>query len=164
MVRAGLQTRAADRGEFETAISPLLEAGFRLAVSLSPDRAEAEDVLQEATLRAWRGWGQLRERSSLRAWYLRIVANQCRTARRRRWASVLRMERPPTGISMADPEELADLRAALRRLAPGERAVLVLHYLLDMPLTEVATVLGLGPAGAKSRLYRGLEKLRKEMA
>ncbi|HEX6349871.1 MAG TPA: RNA polymerase sigma factor [Candidatus Dormibacteraeota bacterium] len=164
MVRLALHTHAADRGEFETAISPLLEPGFRLAVSLSGDRAEAEDVLQEATLRAWRGWGQVRDRSALRAWYLRIVANQCRTARRRRWASVLRLERPPIGSTMADPEELADLRAALSRLAPGERAVLVLHYLLDMPLVEVAAVLGLRPAGAKSRLYRGLEKLRKEMA
>jgi len=164
MVRAESQGMVAERLAFEASIEPLLEPAFRLALTLSGDRQEAEDVLQDATLRAWRSWAQLRDMTAVRAWYLRIVANQCRSARRRRWASVLRLERPPVYVPQPDPDELADLRSALRRLERGDRAVLVLHYLADMPLPEVAAVLGLRPAGAKTRLYRALEKLRKELA
>jgi RNA polymerase sigma-70 factor (ECF subfamily) len=76
--------RAGDQGAFAVLMAPLLPPGFALAASLSPDPAAAEDALQEALLKAWDRLRQLREEGKLRPWFLGIVVNECRMARRRR--------------------------------------------------------------------------------
>src|SRR5215470_17960621 len=69
---ADLYARAAvgDAMAFDALIDPLIEAGYRLALTMVGREADAEDVLQEATLLAWRKIGQLRDPARLRAWYL----------------------------------------------------------------------------------------------
>src|SRR5207237_8759667 len=70
----------------------LLGPAYRLAAAMLSDRAAAEDAAQEASIRAWRKLRQLRgEVGSLRAWFLSIVANECRMTRRQRWWGVLKM-------------------------------------------------------------------------
>jgi RNA polymerase sigma factor (sigma-70 family) len=151
---------AGDRSAFEELIAPLMDPAYRLACGMLLDRDEAEDAVQEATLRAWLKLGSFRAGAAFRPWFLTIVANRCRDMRRSRWWSVLR------GIDTelpAPPRDLArgvDLRQALTGLQVPERALLVLHYYLDLPLEEVARVLGVSPAAAKSRLYRVLRRLR----
>ncbi|MBO0684236.1 MAG: hypothetical protein J2P45_13835, partial [Candidatus Dormibacteraeota bacterium] len=83
--------RRGDDGAFESLIEPLLEPSFRLACGILLDRTAAEDAVQEATFKAWRAMPRLRsDTSSLRPWFLRIVANQCRSMLRSRWTTVLR--------------------------------------------------------------------------
>jgi RNA polymerase sigma-70 factor (ECF subfamily) len=161
------RAREGDRSAFEALLQPLTEPGFRLALSMLADWHEAEDAVQDASVHAWRRIHQLRgDRQALRSWFLAIVANQCRRRRRLRWSSVVRSDelhilgdQRPVDIS----EDVSDLRQALRRLKPEDRSVLLLHYALDMPIEEVADVLGLRPAGARSRLYRALGKLRDHL-
>jgi RNA polymerase sigma-70 factor (ECF subfamily) len=151
---------AGDRSAFEELIAPLVEPGYRLACGMLLDRDEAEDAVQEATLKAWLKLASFRTGADPRPWFLTIVANHCRDVRRSRWWSVLR------GIDaerQAPAEDLArgvDLRRALAGLPVPDRALLVLHYYLDLPLEEAARVLGVSPAAAKSRLYRVLRRLR----
>ena len=124
------------------------------------DRQEAEDAVQEAALKAWRKLDRLREGSPFGPWFLGIVANQCGTTRRGRWFRLIRHPSPELLIASDEAAADADLRRAIRRLKEGQRAAIVLHYYLDMPLDDVAQVLGLSRAGVKSRLHRALRTLR----
>jgi RNA polymerase sigma-70 factor (ECF subfamily) len=155
---------AGDAASFAALIEPLLDPAYRLAAVMLADRSSAEDAVQEASIKAWRKLAQLRgDSNSLRPWFLSIVANECRMARRQRWWSVLKVADVPS--STAGPEHAAtsDLRAALLRLSPDERLPLVLHFYLDLPLDEVARALRVSPAAAKSRIYRAAKRLRSDL-
>ena len=89
------------------------------------DVDEAEDAVQDAAFNAWRKLGNLRDGSTLRPWFLGIVANQCRSVRRkRRWPAV-QSEGPEQGAPEADIAASVDLRRALMRLDYEQRLVLV---------------------------------------
>jgi RNA polymerase sigma-70 factor (ECF subfamily) len=152
-----------DSDAFSRLLEPLLDPAYRLAAVMLSDRAAAEDAVQEAAVKAWRKLRQLRgDSSSLRSWFLSIVANECRMARRARWFSVLKFP----DLREAKPEEgetYIDLRQAVMRLSPDERLPLVLHFYLDMPLDEVARTLGVSPSAAKSRIYRAAKRLRNDL-
>jgi RNA polymerase sigma-70 factor (ECF subfamily) len=139
-----------------------MEAGYRVALAILRDPDEARDAVQDAAFKAWRSFGQLRDGRSARPWFLSIVANQCRSVRRRRWWSVIRL--PEIDRSSAEFESAsaagADLKQALARLSPDERLPLFLFFYLDLPMEEVGAVLGLSAAGAKTRVYRAARKLR----
>lgn len=155
-------TRARD---FEDLVGPLLEPGYRLAVTLLSDPTEAQDAVQEAATKAWRSLDRLRDPAQARAWFLSIVANQCRSTMRRHWWS---LGRNPLGSVQAAWREDSvvrsmDIEAGMRRLSADDRAILHLHFYMDMPLDEVARVLGIGVAAARSRLYRAARRLRPEL-
>ena len=158
-----------DAQSFSLLIEPLLDPAYRLAAVMLSDRSAAEDAVQEASIKAWRKLAQLRgDAGSLRAWFLSIVANECRMARRQRWWSVLRMadadvDRSADSIDRFSGQS-SDLKAALLRLSPDDRLPLVLHFYLDVPLEEVARILKVSPAGAKSRVYRAAHRLRPELS
>jgi RNA polymerase sigma-70 factor, ECF subfamily len=87
-------------------------------------------------------------------------------ARRQRWWSVVRppeMERPSDSADQYSGQS-SDLRAALLRLSHADRLPLVLHFYLDLSIAEVARVLQMSPAAAKSRIYRAAQRLRPELS
>jgi RNA polymerase sigma factor (sigma-70 family) len=152
-----------DRSAFDQLIGPLVDQGFRLAYGMLHDRGAAEDAVQEAAVRSWRKLGNVKPGSEMRPWFLAIVANQCRTVMRGRWWSVLRIELPSGSSKAGFEDEVvrgADLRAALRRLAPEHREVLVLHYYLDLPLDEVAAIARVPIGTVKSRINRAIAAMR----
>ena len=163
--RPQILARAAggDLDSFSLLIDPLLDPAYRLAAVMLGDRSAAEDAVQEASIKAWRKLRQLRgDAQSLRAWFLSIVANECRMARRTRWFSVIRVADVPAQAP-DDRESHSDLRRALMRLTPDERLPLVLHFYLDLPLDEVARTLRVSPSAAKSRIYRAARRLRADL-
>jgi RNA polymerase sigma factor (sigma-70 family) len=132
---------------------------------------DADDVVQEAFVRAYRGLSGLRADAPFRPWLLAIVANQTRNlhrSRRRRDGLVLRAAaHEPAGSAGDAPGEAAvaaERRAvlvrALRGLDERDREVLVLRYLLDLSEAETAQVLGLARGTVKSRTHRALARLR----
>jgi RNA polymerase sigma-70 factor (ECF subfamily) len=155
-----------DADSFAIVLDPLLKPAYRLAAVMLSDRMAAEDAVQEAAVKAWRNLGQLRgDESSLRAWFLSIVANECRMTRRRRWWSFVKLadvesDSARPGLSQ---EASTDLRRAVARLSPDERLPLVLYFYLDLPLDEVARTLRVSPAAAKSRIYRAARRLRSDL-
>jgi RNA polymerase sigma-70 factor (ECF subfamily) len=144
-------------------LEPLLDPGYRLAFSVLRRREAAEDALQDACYNAMRGLSTFRgDESKVRPWFLKIVANQCRSQLRRPFFSWF-----PLPESMPRPDfagEVAashDLGQALRSLSHQDQLVLALFYYLDLPLAEVAVIVGLKEAGARSRLYRAVGQLRR---
>ena len=154
--------RAGDRGAFDDLVGAHLDDGYRVALAILRDPDEARDAVQEAAFKAWRRLGQLRDGRAARPWFLTIVANHCRSVRRGKWWSVVRL--PAVDRISADFEtptaESADLRRGLARLSAEDRLPLFLHFYLDLPLEGVGEVLGLSAAGAKTRVYRAARKLR----
>ena len=161
----GLLERAkgGDRLAFEGLFTPYAADAFRLAVAMLQCREDAEDAVQNAMLKAWRRLATFRTGCDVRPWFLTIVANECRSLRRGRWWSVVRLaDLCGDGASWRDslPQEI-DLRRALTRLPQDQRLLLVLRYYLDLPFAEVAAIVGGSPEAAKSRTFRVLRKLRR---
>jgi RNA polymerase sigma-70 factor (ECF subfamily) len=151
---------------FDQAIGPLIQPGYLLAVAMLGDRGLAEDAVQEAALTAWRKLPALRDRSALRPWFLAIVANQCRSLRRRRWWRVLDFQ-DVRADSSAGAEELAvrslDIERGLGRLGHQDRLALYLHFYLDLTYEDVGQVMGLTMTAARSRIHRATKRLRPEV-
>jgi RNA polymerase sigma-70 factor (ECF subfamily) len=160
-----LVTRAkgGDTQAFEAILAPLIDPAHRYACALLHDPDLAQDAVQEASVHAWRKLSRLRPGSPVRPWFLGIVANQCRDQMRARWWQVIRMPQPRL-LSSDFPEDVAsrraELREALLRLHDGERRVILLRLYLDLPWAEVATAAGVSEAGARSRYYRAMDRLR----
>jgi RNA polymerase sigma-70 factor (ECF subfamily) len=138
------------------------DSAFRLAFALLHDVNAAEDAVQEAAFKAWRKIGQLREGSPFKPWFLGIVANECRSATRRRWWSVvrvpevrrLRVEEPPDAV------DSLELRAALKRLSYDERVILILRFYVDLSYEEIGLYLGVSVKAARTRTERALRRLK----
>jgi RNA polymerase sigma-70 factor, ECF subfamily len=152
---------------FADLLKPLIEPGFRLALAMLHDAQAAEDAVQEASFTAWRKLGRMHDQGRLRPWFLGVVANKCRNARRSRWSTGVDLG-VPDHVSVVSGEERtlrgADLRRALARLAYDDRLVIVLYFFLDMPVEEVATVAGKSVGATRARLYRSIKRLRPDLA
>jgi RNA polymerase sigma factor (sigma-70 family) len=139
-----------------------LDAAARLIVR---DPELARDAVQDGFIRAWRDLPGLREPDRFDAWLRRLVVHSCLDLLRRRRRRAQEVELTPMhspiasdpSAAFADREEVA---TALRRLDPGHRAVVAMHYLLGMPLPEVAAALHIPLGTAKSRLHYALGALR----
>jgi len=154
---------ATDDLAFERLVEPLLHPGFDLACAVLRDRAAAEDAVQEAAVRAWRAFPSLRDESRARAWFLKIVLNQCRaTMRTRWWRSRLLADHVEGAVAAPDAgaELRIDLERALRVLNRDQRAVLFLAYQMDLPQEEIARVLDVRVGTVKSRMHRAVARLR----
>jgi RNA polymerase sigma-70 factor, ECF subfamily len=164
-VTIAVVTLADDRSGFLDLLLPLVPAGHRLAYAMLQNAHDAEDAVQEATVKAWRAVDRLREGSPLRPWFLTIVANECRQRRRNRWWSVTKVADVSQIVSpeLEADENIAELRSALRRLPSAMRFTLILRYYLDLPFDEIGRVLKCSPQAAKSRTHRALAKLRVEV-
>jgi RNA polymerase sigma-70 factor (ECF subfamily) len=160
------RARVGEKSAFEDLLRPLIGPAAGLAYAMLQNHAEAEDVVQESAVKAWRKLGNLRPGADFKPWFLGIVANQCRTVRRGSWWSVVQSERenPDDRLGLEEAAVRSmDLRAALRALPPEHRAALLLHFYLDLPLEAVAVALGLSVPGVKSRINRALKRLRPSL-
>jgi len=139
-----------------------LDAAARLILR---DHELARDAVQEGFLRAWRNLPTLRDPDRFEGWLRSLVVRSCIDVLRRRGRRPMEVELLPIdGPAVADiasivaDRELLDM--ALARLHPEQRAVVVLHYYLGLPLPEVARTLGIPLGTAKSRLHRSLAAMR----
>ncbi|MCP2324686.1 RNA polymerase sigma factor (sigma-70 family) [Hamadaea flava] len=135
---------------------------------------DAEDVVQEAYVKAYRRLETFRGDSSFRSWLLTIVANETRNLHRTRQRRAGLLERaavaegPPPELDHAvdgalSTERREELVAALQQLSPADRDVLVYRYLLDMSEAETAELLDRPKGTVKSRASRALAKLRTQL-
>ncbi len=164
-------SKAGDLAAYEALVRAHTAVAHRAAVVLAGP-SDAEDIVQEAFVKAYRALGGFREESAFRPWLLRIVTNEAHNSRRaakRRAALADRSHQlsvvPATAGSAEEATIEAQSRAALLRavdaLPERLRTVVVCRYLLDLSEAETCEVLGLRKGTAKSRLSRGLAKLRE---
>ena len=122
-------------------------------------RAAAEDAVHEAVARAWERGDRIER---LDRWVLTVALNLARN----RWRK-LRREIGGRAVDRSEPAadgESVDLRRALRDLPDRQREVVVLYYLLDLPVAEVAELLGLSAGGVKHALFRARRSLAGALA
>jgi RNA polymerase sigma-70 factor (sigma-E family) len=145
-------------------ISELYAGCYRRLVvqvyALTGDLNEAQEAVQEAFTRALAAPRRFAGLENPEAWLRRVAVNVVRTRHRRRRMldRLLRRIGPPPEVADRSPEHLA-LLAALRELPEGQRQALALHYLVDLPVDEVAATLGVSAGTVKSRLSRGRQAL-----
>src|SRR5207237_6382103 len=152
---------------FADLLKPLIEPGFRLAVAMLHDPHAAEDAVQEASFTAWRKLGRMQDQGRLRPWFLGVVANKCRNARRKKWVLEVSVGVPEELPAISSEERTlrgADLRRAISRLSHDDRLVVVLYFYSDMPVAEVATAAGASAGAPRARLSRPHKQLRPDVA
>jgi RNA polymerase sigma factor (sigma-70 family) len=156
------RAQTGDEQAFTALLRPLVASAYRLAGAMLHDPHAAEDVVQEASLKAWRKLNQVKPGAEMKPWFLGIVANECREVRRGRWWSVLKQPDPELPLSPMGDSAAAfgDLRRAIRRLKHRRRLLLVLHWYLDLPIAEVAVITGSSEDAVKSELSRAVGQLR----
>jgi len=179
MLRPSARSAARATHHFEQQALPHLDAAYALAFWLMRDRADAEDVLQDAYVRALRGYEGFRG-DSIRPWLLAIVRNVAWRAlanRRRRGDNVIPIEaafgqddntgpmeiaadEPSAEARLIEASDRAVLMKALDAVAPLFREVLVLREVEGLSYAEIATVLGVPQGTVMSRLSRARGELR----
>lgn len=153
---------------------------FRLAYRMTGHAQDAEDLVQETFLRAYRARASFDARASLTTWLYRICVNASLDQLRKRkvHGPALALDdpdgpapAPQLPSSAAGPERLAlsrELRAqvdrALGELSPTERAAFALRHYEEHSIAEIGAALGLGEAATKNTIFRGVRKLRRALA
>lgn len=134
------------------------------------DAERAKDAVQEAYIAAWNGLPALRDADAWDAWLRRLTVRACyRLARKDQRRTVIEREAKAANREMRSPDELSGIAdrewvlAELSRVPIDQRAVIALHYYLDLPMREVAEILDIPLGTAASRLHRGLSVMRSAM-
>lgn len=155
---------------------------FRTARSILRNDAEAEDVVQESYLRAWRALGTFRAESRLSTWLVRIATNEALGRLRRKGAEVISLEaammssEPETRAALTDEPERGPEQAVLRsqirklmearidRLPAAFRTVFMLRAIEELSVEEVAQALEIPEATVRTRFFRARSLLRESLA
>ena len=175
LVRVGIAEMGvlpAEREEcFGTFVALQRDRARRLAWRLvGGDEAAAEDVTQEAFVRAYQALGRFRGEASLETWFYRILVRQAHNYRRWRAVRTLwqreSVEEPidPTSAVQSDPGLRRRIAQALDQLSRRQREAFVLVYLEGFTVQECADFLGSPSGTVKSHLHRALVKMRTELA
>jgi RNA polymerase sigma-70 factor (ECF subfamily) len=146
------------------------EVAFRVAYLIVRDEADAQDVAQEAFVRAYRSLGRFDASQPFRPWLLRIVTNLAlnnRRSFRRRREMQERYQRDAATVDSQSPvasaeraEEARVVWDAVARLEPRDQTLVYLRYFLDASEAEAAAAIGRPVGTVKSRLHRALRRLR----
>jgi RNA polymerase sigma-70 factor (ECF subfamily) len=168
--------RGGDEAAFRELVNRHGDSLYGLACSVMGNASDAEDVLQETLLGAFRRFGAFEGRSSVKTWLVRILLNHAskfRRSRRIRHTSVLPDEVGPddgqgggldTGSPAAIVESRVDLDAMLQVLSLEHREVIVLRELQQMTYDEIATTLKVPRGTVESRLHRARQELKRRFA
>lgn len=164
--------KAGDREAFADLVRSHQRLAYRAAWLVLRSDQEAADAAQEAFVKAWRALPRFRSGSPFAPWIARIASNQAKNqvrsaVRRRRLAERISREpespAPDVADAAIDDERLQSLLAAVDRLPARYRDAVRYRYLLEMSELETAAALGVASGTVKSRLHRGLDRLRHEL-
>lgn len=176
MDESGLIQLAAQHDEqaWEALVRAHQQAVFRLAYLFTGDADEAEDVAQEAFIRAYRSIGRFDPSRPFRPWVLSIAANLARNRLRslKRYLAALqnvaRRDLPPgpaaaSGALSGSAEDARSVWRSLRRMSLEDQQVIYLRYFLELSEEETSAALGIPPGTVKSRLHRAVGRLRARL-
>jgi RNA polymerase sigma-70 factor (ECF subfamily) len=174
------RARQGDSDAFRALVETHSRSVFRLAFRMTGNEQDAEDVVQESFLRAYRQLGRFESRANFGTWLYRIVSNCSVDLMRSKQArhDQVRgdsldqegaMELP--AVDMPGPERIAEsaeierrVQHALQDLSPLERAAFTLRHYEGRSIDEISATLGLGTSAAKHSVFRAVKKLRLALA
>jgi RNA polymerase sigma factor (sigma-70 family) len=159
------RARAGDHDAFASLVRAMSARLYGTAKLILRDPDRAEDAVQNALMLAWKNIGALRATGAWEAWLYRLTVRECHrvgAAQRRHEIAETIVERRSTAEPdfSRDVDDRDRMGRELARLPLDQRTVIVLHFYLDLPLTDAAEILDIPIGTAKSRLHRGLEAMR----
>jgi RNA polymerase sigma-70 factor, ECF subfamily len=171
------RARQGDSEAFRALVERHSRSVFRLAYRMTGNEQDAEDVVQESFLRAYRQLGRFESRANFGTWLYRITANcsvdlvRARQARHDQVrADPLETVTEAAANDLPDPERLAEsaeinrhVQSALDLLSPLERAAFTLRHYEGRSIDEIGRTLGLGTSAAKHSVFRAVKKLRQAL-
>ena len=166
-----LRAQSGDKQAFDELLKSIQAALFRYIFRLVGEYALAEDILQEVFIIIYRKIRWLENPKLFRAWVYRIASRETfkHLKKEKRWSEQLRdeeiLEKVPvkTSEEIYEPELIEKLPTLMSEVSPASRAVLILHYLDETPLSEVAEILNISLGTVKSRLAYELTNLRQKI-
>lgn len=165
-MREGSDRVVAARMTFEDLYLKDYQAVVGLAYALSGSRSLSEDLAQEAFLAAYRDWPRVSAYDQPGAWVRRVVANKSVSAIRRRIVEAKGLVR----LGLGERHHLSELQSddaefweAVRSLPRRQSQVVALHYLEDLPVSEVASILDMAPGTVKKHLFDGRRELARRL-
>lgn len=137
------------------------ERYYRVAYTYVKTEEDALDVVQESAYKVMANCRKVKQAEYLETWIYRIVINTAKDVLRRRPPALL-LDGEAEQMLLAQEDRYADLdlQEALKRLEDGERTIVLLRFLEDRTLDEIAQIMDVGVNTVKSRLYRALRKLK----
>jgi RNA polymerase sigma-70 factor (ECF subfamily) len=164
---------AGDRMAFRELVLEHSHAMFRLAWRLTSDESAAEDVVQEAFIKAWRNLGKFRMESSFKSWLHRITVNTAmdtlrKQSRRRKFETAEpEFESIQAGSEIPSIDTQIDIRArtkaAMMKLSDTERSALLLKHFEGHSIKEIAQILEMTTGACKQTIFRAVKKMRVEL-
>lgn len=151
-------------GDFATFYRREFRSIRALAWALTGDAGTAEDVAQEAFLRAHSHWDRVARLDVPGAWVRRVALNLATSMLRRRGRelrALVRWQARPSEAELAPHDE--EFWAAVRSLPRGQASALVLHYYEDLPLSDIAAVMGIAEGTVKAHLHKGRRALARKL-
>jgi RNA polymerase sigma-70 factor (ECF subfamily) len=153
-----------DKGAF-TSLAAALPIGSLPRRRILRDMSLAEDATQQALLTVWQELPQLRDPARFDAWSYRILVRACyaEAKRTRRWTPnihLLPADEPVAPDGLGSVVECDQLERGFRRLSLDHRMVVVMHHYLDLPLDQVAEIIGIPVGTVASRLHHAMRGLR----
>lgn len=127
---------------------------YRIASAMVKRQEDVVDVMQETVIKAYESLPQLREAIFFETWIIRILINECNHVLRKRQRVIPFSEiRPTVNIAVGTYDDV-DIRQVVDQLEEDKRQLIILHYFQDIPLKQVADILGITESTAKTRLHR----------
>ena len=172
------RARQGDDDAFRVLVERHSRAVFRLAFRMTGNEQDAEDVVQESFLRAYRQLARFESRADFGTWLYRIVANCSVDLMRARQSRQDQSRKEPLDVMAVEPatedhgpDRLAEsgeiarrVHEALAELSPLERAAFILRHYEGRSVQEISSALGLGASAAKHSVFRAVRKLRLALA
>src|SRR5688572_4316984 len=163
LVDALLRPAGAERSRaFESLIRRHEREALALAIGLLRDRSDAEEAVQEAVCRAWKALDTLRDAARFKAWFAGILYRVCRDVIRVKMRDRRALSALPDRSGPTPDADSPALRAAME-LPDEYRDPLVLFYVQELSILEIAETLGITEANAKVRLHRARRMLRERL-
>ncbi|MGN0446965.1 MAG: RNA polymerase sigma factor [Acutalibacteraceae bacterium] len=137
---------------------------FRFAYFYTSSQALAEDCVSEAVMTAFKKIGQVKNSSSFKSWLFKILHNCCVASYRKNEKEITVEEIFESHISEnSDTDVKLSLKAALLKLSDEEREIIILYYCCGYTSKEIGEIMSLKDATVRSKILRGMEKLKKEL-
>jgi len=158
--------RSENEAEYADYLRARLPRLHRTAYLLCGDAHRAEDVVQATALNLYLKWERIRAVDNVDGYVHRMLVREFFGQQRLGWARVLLTNRPPERVvaPTSSVEERDAITTALARLAPGQRAVLVLRFFCDLSIEATAAALNCSAGNVKSQTARGLTAMRRLMS
>ena len=152
------------RRQFEGFVLKNMDSAYRFAYSYAKNKEDAEDIMSESLLRAWKAIDTLRDERSMKPWFFKIISNTAVTYIKKKGAYIAMEDEDLERLEYTeDKYNDYSFESMIKNLPEKYKEVIVLRFFEDMSLSQIAEILDLNENTVKTRLYRALKILKVDI-